>query len=92
MITHLCSVKLRQDFGELEIACHPEATHITCKAGKAVFRRVNPRPIERMIEIPKGTNSIIFESYRRYHGWIDYGIMRFISHKGNILKIENYNR
>ena len=91
MIQHLCSVKLRH-CSSLEIACHPEATHFICESGRIRFYRVNPTPSESMREIPKGTNTMELHNYRRYRGWIDYGNIGFISHKGNILKIENYNR
>ena len=74
MIKHLCSVKLRQNF-LVEIAYHPEATHFSCKSGRIMFYRVNPRPSEKMVEIPRGTNVLEFLSYRRYRGWIDYGDM-----------------
>ncbi len=92
MIKHLGSVKLRQDMGELEIACYPEATHFAYESGRIMFYRVNPKPTAKMHEIPNGTNVLRFVDYRRHYGWINYGDIEFISHRGNILKIENYNR
>ena len=91
MIKHLCSVKLKQNSG-LEIACHPEATHFICESGRVRFYRVTPQPSEKMHEIPRGTNTIQFDTYMEHRGWINYGDIEFKSHKGNILKIENYNR
>ena len=74
----------------MEIAVHPEATHIRCKDGKVKQYKCNPMPLDSMREIPKGTNTIKFRNYAPGVGCIDYGILVCISHKGNILKEGKY--
>ena len=91
MIKTLCSINIEWQCG-LEVACHPDATHFRCESGRIRFYRVNPKPSPKLHAIPPGTNVIQFNSYRRYYGWVDYGKMDFISHWGNILKTEDYNK
>jgi hypothetical protein len=95
-IDFLCDLNIEPG---IEIACHPEATHYSCRSRRIKFFRVNPHPGKKMKEIPKGTNTICIREYREHwregirdgRGWINYGITEFISHRGNILKAEEYS-
>jgi len=84
----LCSVKINNCN---EIAVHPEANFYDCKYGNIRFFKVNPRPSERMKPIPGGANTLRVSNYRDNRMWIYYRGIEFISHRGNILKTEDYN-
>ncbi|MFA5174050.1 MAG: hypothetical protein WC438_02620 [Candidatus Pacearchaeota archaeon] len=73
-----------------QIAVHPEATHLRCKSGDLLQFKCNPMPLDSMREIPKGTNYVVFNHSCGNHKYIDYGIISFVSHNGNILKQERY--
>lgn len=86
----LCSVMIENN---RETAVHPEATHLKAtrdkktKQPKINFYRANPiLTIEKRIKpVPKGTNTIITQNYEPHKHWINYGLVAFISHRGNIL-------
>jgi len=71
----------------IPIALHPEATHFRLKSGRFLQYRANPTiPSERFREIPEGSNLCYFDNLRGNRFHIQYGEIKFVSHRGNILK------
>lgn len=75
---------------EIEIAVHPEATHLRCEKGEIKQYKCNPMPLDSMRKIPKGSNTLKFINYFPSSKHIEYGRIQYISHRGNILKEERY--